>query len=190
MLTGNTFNNCNTVSATSDLGYAYIKRDTCSVYSDDYRSLLNEKCEEVANLEKTIKVLKQEMQQKKLPEITKIETPKENKVVIVHFSDGTKEKSVCDKDDKFSLETGIEVCVMKKIMGGNAAYNKYIKNAVKLYNSEIDRKNKEVAEKERKKAKIEKEKERRERRRERKIAEQIHIQKEAYLQAMNELKNH
>ena len=66
MLTGNTFNNCNTVSATSDLGYAYIKRDTCSVYSDDYRSLLNEKCEEVANLEKTIKVLKQEMQQKKL----------------------------------------------------------------------------------------------------------------------------
>ena len=139
-----------------------------------------------ANVNKEIHVVCQEIATKKLPEITKIEIPKENKVVIVHFSDGTKEKAVCDKDDKFSLETGIEICVMKKIMGGNAAYNKYIKNAVKLYNSEIDRKNKEDAEKERKKAKIEKEKERRERRRERKIAEQIHIQKEAYLLAMKE----
>lgn len=54
-----------------------------------------------------------------------------NKVVQVIFTDGTSEKAVCSKNDTFSLETGITVCIAKKLLGGTKEYNKIIRNALK-----------------------------------------------------------
>ena len=54
-----------------------------------------------------------------------------NKVVQVTFLDGTKEKAVCSKEDDFSLEVGITICLAKKFLGGTKKYNKTIKNALK-----------------------------------------------------------
>lgn len=56
----------------------------------------------------------------------------ENRVVIVTFEDNlnnkTEIKSVCNKDDKFDLERGIEVCVFKYLHGEDT-YKQIIKEA-------------------------------------------------------------
>ncbi len=44
--------------------------------------------------------------------------PYETKVTVVTFKDGTKEKAVCDRRDKFNLETGITICLAKHMAGG------------------------------------------------------------------------
>ena len=48
-----------------------------------------------------------------MPKITDVKVIKE-KVVIVSFSDGTQEKSVCAEGDVFSVENGVTICLMKK----------------------------------------------------------------------------
>lgn len=53
-----------------------------------------------------------------------------NKVVVVKFDDGTDEKATCCENDVFDLERGVEVCIMKHIMG-TKEYNKVIKDAMK-----------------------------------------------------------
>lgn len=64
-----------------------------------------------------------------LPHIKDVQTIN-NKVVIVVFADGTKEKAVLDSADTFSLEQGISICITKKLLsmktGGNGSstYNK------------------------------------------------------------------
>jgi len=114
-----------------------------------------------------------------------------NKVVEVTFADGTKEKAVCDKTDKFSLEMAISICISKKIMGGTNAYNKAVRQGLKVYNKKIEERNEEkkkqeIIERKRKKKRIQKE-----RRLARKAAiekeKQIEIQKEAYIRAMEYL---
>ncbi len=123
-----------------------------------------------------------------------------NKVVEVTFADGTKEKSVCREPDVFSLETGISVCISKKIMGGSSAYNNMVKSGVKVYKEKLKREAAVKAEQdliEKKRAKRLACKERRltkraeeERiRREKEREEQIEIQKEAYLRAMDVLRS-
>lgn len=100
-----------------------------------------------------------------------------NKVVQVVFADGTREKAVCSENDTFSLETGITVCIAKKLLGGTKEYNKAIRNAVKIMErnekerKEREERNKRIALKHQKEA---------EKRRERKIK----IQEEAYYRAM------
>lgn len=119
-----------------------------------------------------------------------------NKVVEVTFADGTKEKSVCREPDVFSMESAISICISKKIIGGSSAYNNTVKRGMKVYE---DKQKKEAAEKieqeriEKKRAKrlaykkrmavkrAEEENQRKARERE----EQIEIQKEAYLRAMD-----
>lgn len=54
-----------------------------------------------------------------------------NTVVIVTFEDRTTEKAVCNKNDVFDFERAIEICVLKKMLGGTKAYNDLIKNAMK-----------------------------------------------------------
>lgn len=123
-----------------------------------------------------------------------------DKVVEVTFVDGTKEKSVCREPDVFSLESAISICISKKIMGGSSAYNNAVKRGIKVYE---DKQKKEAAEKleqeriakkrakrlaykERRAAKrVEEEKQRKARERE----DQIAIQTEAYLKAMDIMKS-
>lgn len=119
-----------------------------------------------------------------------------NKVVEVTFADGTKEKSVCREPDTFSLESAISICISKKIMGGSSAYNNAVKRGMKIYEDKQKREADEKAEQERiekKRAKrlaykerraakrAEEEKERKAKERE----EQIVIQTEAYIRAMD-----
>lgn len=144
----------------------------------------------------------EEMEKKKgKVEIKDVSIIVPNKVVEVTFADGTKEKLVCREPDVFSLETGISVCISKKIMGGSSAYNNAIKHGVKVYKEKLKReaavkaeqdliekkRAKRLAYKERRTAKrAEEERMRREKERE----EQIEIQKEAYLRAMKEIKKY
>jgi hypothetical protein len=62
----------------------------------------------------------------KLPIIADVKIIVPNKVIKVFFTDGSFEKSVCDEEDTFSLEAGINICIMKKVLGGTKAYNKYM----------------------------------------------------------------
>lgn len=53
-----------------------------------------------------------------------------NKVVIVEFEDGDIQKSVCMDGDVFDAERGLEVCIMKHLLG-KSKYHKVLKEANK-----------------------------------------------------------
>ena len=123
-----------------------------------------------------------------------------DKVVEVTFADGTKKKSVCREPDVFSMESAISICISKKIMGGSSAYNNAVKHGMKVYEKKLEfekyqkaeqeriekKRAKRLAYKERRATKMaEEEKQRKLRERE----EQIAIQTEAYLRAMDIMKN-
>lgn len=118
--------------------------------------------------------------------ISDIKIIKENKVVEC-IIDGQKYKSICDDDDKFSLETAITICICKRLLGGSSKYNNSIKKAIKKYNDKIKReqeqKEKEAAEKDRIKKKREKNRLRRIKNNQKKQD----IQKNAYKDAIKEL---
>lgn len=59
-----------------------------------------------------------------------------NKVVEVTFEDGSTQKAICHEADTFSMERAIEICVMKQIMGGSAAYNNAIRKALKVWDTQ------------------------------------------------------
>lgn len=110
-----------------------------------------------------------------------------NKVVEVTFLDGDKQKAVCQEPDVFSLEQAISICLTKHLLGGTGAYNKAVKNGVKVYTENQEEMRRVKAEEERiakwraKKATYMK------RRAERRREEQIEIQKEAYVRAIREI---
>lgn len=110
-----------------------------------------------------------------------------NKVVEVRFMDGDKQKAVCQEPDVFSLEQAISICLTKHLLGGTSAYNKAIKNGVKVYKENQEEMRRVKAEEEciakRRAKKAAYMKRRAERRRE----EQIEIQKEAYVRALKEI---
>ena len=122
-----------------------------------------------------------------VPVIEKIEIYNE-RVVKVTFKDGTFTKSICAENDIFDVDTGITICLLKKMLGknGHKVYNNMIRDAHKLMNEQENKKvEKQMAKEEarkkqkavemKKKAKKLKEKE-----------EQIDIQKQAFVRAMQE----
>ena len=115
-----------------------------------------------------------------------------DKVFEFTFNDGTKEKTVCDDSDTFSLEAAITIALCKKCMGGTSKYNKAVRNAIKLYEKKIKEEELAKEEQERREKKRAKRKERKKRRvakkREEEKERQIEIQAEAYIRAMNHMK--
>lgn len=76
-----------------------------------------------------------------------------DRVVIVKFADGSFTKAVCSPNDKFDIDVGITVCLLKKVLGGTNEYNNLIRKIHKQMDKlEADKK----AEKEAKKARREK----------------------------------
>ena len=79
-----------------------------------------------------------------------------DKVVIVSFVDGTQEKAVCAEEDTFSVENGITICLIKKLLkdncldSGSSIYNNLIRYAMKKIGAD---KRKEEEERNRIKAK-------------------------------------
>lgn len=73
-----------------------------------------------------------------MPAITEVKTIND-RVVIITFADGTKEKTVLAEDDTFSLEQGISICITKRILSrlvkgcGSSVYNKLINYSLKNY---------------------------------------------------------
>lgn len=112
-----------------------------------------------------------------------------DKVVEVTFADGTKEKSVCREPDTFSLESAISICISKKIMGGSSAYNNAVKRGMKVYEKKLEFEKHQKEEQERIEKKRAKRLAYKERRADKKREEQIAIQTEAYLRAMDIMRN-
>lgn len=126
-----------------------------------------------------------------------------NKVVVLSFADLTETKAVLSEDDTFSVEHGVAICMMKKLIqmtfGNNctSVYNKLVEIGMNVYNNklaDIEKKKKAEAEEAERSAKRYAKAQRRKAKRAERIkaaqdAEreaQIEIQKEAYLRAMRE----
>lgn len=110
-----------------------------------------------------------------------------NKVVEVTFVDGDKQKSVCQEPDVFSLEQAISICLTKHLLGGSSTYNKVIKDGMKVYKKKLDEDKAAKAEKERIAKRRSKKAAYMKRKAEKKREEQIEIQKEAYIRAMESI---
>lgn len=110
-----------------------------------------------------------------------------NKVVEVTFIDGDKQKTVCQEPDVFSLEQAISICLAKHLLGGTGAYNKAVKNGVKVYKENQEEMRRVKVEEEHMAKRRAKKAAYMKRRAERRREEQIEIQKEAYVRAIREI---
>lgn len=123
-----------------------------------------------------------------VPAIEKIEIYNE-RVVKVTFKDGTFTKSICAENDIFDVDTGITICLLKKMLGknGHKIYNNMIRDAHKLMNDQENRKiEKQMAKEEARKKQKEIEMKRMAKKMKAK-EEAIDIQKQAYIRAMQEM---
>lgn len=109
----------------------------------------------------------------------------ENKTVILEFKDGTKEKAVCNEGDSFDLERGVELCVLKHLLGvdGYKAIVKTAMKQIKAVDQVKEDKKKEEELIQRRKAKADR---RKVRRLEKKREARINEMKEAYVRAIKE----
>lgn len=111
-----------------------------------------------------------------------------NKVVEVKFLDGDKQKAVCQESDTFSLEQAVSICLTKHLLGGTSAYNKAIKNGMKVYEDKLKAERNAKAEEDRITKRRVKKAAYMKRRTEKRREEQIEIQKEAYVRAFEMVK--
>lgn len=127
-----------------------------------------------------------------IPSIVNVSTPNE-RVVMVDFADGTREKAVLSENDTYSVEVGISICITKKLLGGNTPfgssfYNKVVKNAMKKIDYVKKCQEAEAAaikaEEEKKRKKAEKS---RERRLAAKRAYDVSVHTEAYKNALSQV---
>ncbi len=122
------------------------------------------------------------------------DTNGEDKTVVIKFADGTTERASTRHGDTFDLETGISLCVAKKLYttlandGKSSGFSKIVHKAVKIYKNGIKeeeaRKKREAEEKLAEQRKEAKRKKRAEKRRQRKV----NILKDAFVAAFNETK--
>ena len=109
----------------------------------------------------------------------------DNTVVIFTFSDGTTEKTVCNREfDEFELWRAVELAICKKKFGGTKAYHKAVNNAIKQIENIDTKKKAEAAEQERIAHRKAKYAERQAKRKAKRRQEQIDIQTEAFYNAM------
>ena len=118
-----------------------------------------------------------------------------DKTVVVKFADDTTERASTRHGDTFDLETGISLCIAKKMYatlartyGKSSGFSKLVHKAVKIYKNGIKeeeaRKKREAEEKLAKQRKEAKRKKRAEKRRQRKV----NLLKDAFVAAFNETK--
>lgn len=123
------------------------------------------------------------------------DTNGKDKTVVIEFADGTKEKASTRHGDKFDLETGISLCIAKKMYATlartydkSSGFSKIVHKAVKIYKNGIKeeeaRKKREAEEKLAEQRKEAKRKKRAEKRRQRKV----NLLKDAFVAAFNETK--
>ena len=100
-----------------------------------------------------------------------------NKVVKVTFTDGSFTKAVCSDGDVFNLDTGITICLMKRILGPRPTlkFNNLLRGVHEVMDANEKAKEEEKALKAREKEKREKAIATKKRKREREIQEQAEI---------------
>lgn len=117
-------------------------------------------------------------------------------VILVTFTDGKTEKAILDPEDDFSLEHGLTIIMLEKLLSdkgvdGKSVHNKLVKHAIKFYKHQEDERMKvaelKKSEKEKKKRIEEKIRNKKEKKAKAEREYQIEIQKEAYLRAMKEI---
>ena len=130
-----------------------------------------------------------------MPDIINVQNPNKE-TVFVEFADGSKEVAHLNDGDVFNLETGILICIVKKILSdmdilcsGSSAYNKIIKYALTKVDAKKKAKEAEIEKykaERRKVAQIKRDQRRLEnKKREARIKEMA----EAYKMAFNEISN-
>ena len=119
--------------------------------------------------------------------VVKVETYND-RVTKVTFEDGTYTKSVCSPNDKFDIDVGITVCLMKKMLGsdGNKRYNNLMRDIHELMEENEKAKQREKEERAEQKKRNREANERKHARKEQARREQIDIQKKAILEALQE----
>jgi hypothetical protein len=114
-------------------------------------------------------------------------------VIFVTFTDGKREKAILDKDDEFSLEHGLTIIMLEKLLSdkgvdGKSVHNKLVGYAMKFYDKQEKNKAKEkikqIAEKEKRERIKEKVRKRKLKQSEAEREYQIEIMAEAYRRAM------
>ncbi len=125
--------------------HSFIPTGETSVYSDGETLNVGYKLEDGTVVQN----------KKIMPDIVNVQNPNDT-TVFVEFADGTKEVAHCNEGDVFSLETGVLICIAKKMFSefgkGSNIYNKVIKYAM----TKLDAKKKAKVE-EKKKEKEDKE---------------------------------
>lgn len=115
--------------------------------------------------------------------------------IKVIFSDDSIEKAICDKEDVFSYDYGLAICIMKKLFSymsnsdkftGTYYFNKIMDLAFRNNLKTFEEKAREKAEKNKVEHKKTKNRLRKAKQKAAKREAEIEIQKEAYLRAMNE----
>ncbi len=115
--------------------------------------------------------------------------------IKVIFSDDSIEKAICDKEDVFSYDYGLAICIMKKLFScisnsdkftGTYYFNKIMDLAFRGNLKTFKEKQKTEAEKIKTKDRKTKNRLRKAKQKAAKREAEIEIQKEAYLRAMNE----
>lgn len=121
---------------------------------------------------------------------------KNSTVIFVTFKDGKTEKAVLDKNDEFSLEHGLTIILLEKLLSdkgvdGKSVHNKLVNRALKIYNKQekekADKAKKEADEKAKKKRLEEKLRAKKQKQAKAEREYKIEMQKEAYIRAMKEL---
>lgn len=106
-----------------------------------------------------------------------------DKSIKIWFNDGTFTQATVQGDDKFNLENGITICMLKKMLGGGddatKRYNNLVRDIVRVYNTKTDEERKTRAKREAIEKKREKRALKKARKAERKRQEQINMIAEA-----------
>lgn len=123
-----------------------------------------------------------------IPHVKKVEIYNE-RVVKVTFVDDTFTKSVCSPNDRFDIDVGITICLMKRWLGkdGNKLYNNMLRDIHKTMEHNEKVKEKEAEEKRERKRKQRKEELKKAAKKAKERQEQIDIRKTAIIEAMREV---
>lgn len=134
----------------SDYDSFVVKKNSNLPYLHSYEGLDSQVVPSIMNIDiadvqieyetvKDIKVNPDERDDKGNYQVTKRVIKKPVKVIVV-FKNGNTQHALCHKDDKFDLEIGISICIMKELLhrlnvvNPTKAYNDLIKTGVKVYN--------------------------------------------------------
>lgn len=128
-----------------------------------------------------------------MPDIVNVSNPNPE-TVFVEFADGSKEVAHLNKGDVFSLETGILICIVKKMFSdmdiigtGSSVYNKIIKYALTKVDATKKKREEELKKAKEEKAKLASIKQTAKKVENKKREDRIREMAEAYKRAIDEV---